>query len=53
MTQCDAMNCWTNTLPPVLPKNLLYFSRVQFGDIIVTQTLRLRQSFTEHQLLDL
>ena len=53
MVQRDAMNHGTNTLPPVLPKTLLNFSRAQFGDLIVTQTLRLLESFTEHQLLDL
>ena len=47
------MNRGTSTLPPVLPNNLLNFSRAQFRDFIVAQKLRLLESFTEHELIDL
>ena len=53
IAECDAMNRGTSTLPPVLPKNVLNFSRAQFGDLIVAQKLRLLESFTEHELIDL
>ena len=53
MVERDAMNRGTSTLPLVLPKNLLHFSRAQFGDLIVAQRLRLLESYTEHQLVDL
>ena len=37
MVERDAMNHGTRTLPPVLLKNLLNFSRAQLGDLIVAQ----------------
>ena len=51
IVECDAMNRGTSTLPPVLPNNLLNFSRAQFRDFIVAQKLRLLESFTEHELI--
>ena len=47
------MNRGTSTLPPVLQKYLLNFSKAEFGDLILTQRLRLLEPFTEEQLLDL
>ena len=35
MVERDGMNRGTSTLPPVFPKNLLNFSKAQFGDLIV------------------
>ena len=42
-----------SSLPPVLPKELLQFSRAQFGDLLVEQKLRLSETLTEPQILDL
>ena len=51
MVQRDEMNRGTSSLPPVLPKELLQFSRAQFGDLLVEQKLRLSQTLTEPQIL--
>ena len=53
MVERDKMNRGTSSLPPVLPKELLQFSRAQFGDLLVKQKLRLSETLKEPQILDL
>ena len=53
MVERDEMNRGTSSLPPVLPKDLLGFTRAQFGDLLVEQKLRLSESLTAGQIIDL
>ena len=53
MVERDEMNRGTSSLPPVLSKELLGFTRAQFGDLLVEQKLRLSESLTAEQIIDL
>jgi hypothetical protein len=49
----DKHNRGTTTLPPVLPKSLLFFSKQQFGDLIAVQKMRLLSFVPEQEINEL
>ena len=49
----DGQNRGTSTLPPVLPKSLMNFSKHQFGDLIVLQKMRLMSAMPEQEVIAL
>ena len=50
MVERDTTNSGTTTLPPVLPKKLL---EKNFGDLLLIQNDRVKETFTSEDLLEL
>ena len=53
MVERDTTSTGTSTLPSVLPKRLLDFTRAQFGDILMIQKERLKETFADQEIVEL